>query len=154
MPRTAASCASRSAYVGVEATTVAPKSMIWRTRASVDLRAAGHVQHADLLHRVVQSPEADERAVTERDVRRCPTGRTPHPQIAYAHISAIHAQSLRESSARSGPRPVVPDVVCTRIAPSGPIAGSSPYGGAAACDSIHSSRVSSGTRRRSSSERS
>ncbi len=30
-----ASWASRSAYVGVEATTVAPKSMIWRTRASV-----------------------------------------------------------------------------------------------------------------------
>ena len=34
-PSTSASCASRSAYVGVDATTVAPKSMIWRTRASV-----------------------------------------------------------------------------------------------------------------------
>jgi len=53
-------------------------------------------------------------------------GRTPQPQIPYAHISAIQAQSLRESSARSGSLPVVPDVVWTRIAPSPPIVGSSP----------------------------
>ena len=44
------------------------------------LGAAGHVQHPDLLHRVVQAPEADERAVAERDVGRVGR-RTPHPQI-------------------------------------------------------------------------
>ena len=44
---------------------------------------------------------------------------------------------------------MVPDVVCTRIAPSAPIAGISPYGGRTSCEDIQSSRVSIGIRRRS-----
>ena len=66
------------------------------------LGAAGHVQHADLLHRVVQAPEADERAVPERDVggvertgRRSPRSRsttsrrsTPSPCASRSRAAA------------------------------------------------------------------
>ena len=74
---------------------MAPKSTIWRTRASVRLGAAGHVQHADLLHRVVKSPEADERAVPERDV-----GGVDRPDAAAPDPVAPHLGDPRPVLAR------------------------------------------------------
>jgi hypothetical protein len=49
-----------------------------------------------------------------------------------------------------GSRPVVPEVVCQRIAASRPATGSSPNGGCSPWEAIHASRVSMGSRRRSS----
>jgi hypothetical protein len=49
-----------------------------------------------------------------------------------------------------GSRPVVPEVVCQRMAASRPATGSSPNGGCSPWEAIHSSRVSMGSRRRSS----
>jgi uncharacterized protein (TIGR02611 family) len=64
------------------------------------------------------------------------------------------AQSLAVSRTRMGSRPVVPEVVCQRIAASRPATGSSPNGGRSPWEAIHSSRVSMGSRRRSSRVRS
>ena len=119
-PSRSASWARRIAYVGVAATTVAPKSMIWRTRASVVCAPPGHVEDADLLHRVVKAPEADERPVPERDVgdvvrphAATPDPVAPHlgdPRPVLARVErAERAATGRPRGGVDANRPLAPD---------------------------------------------
>ena len=108
MPRTAASWASRSAYVGRRGDD---------RRAEVDdlsharlgrLRAAGDVEHADLLHRVVQPPEADERPVAERDVGGVGRPHAAAPDRVRPHLGdprpvLARVERPQRSAARSSP---------------------------------------------------
>src|SRR5438477_11093920 len=152
-PSSRATSTIRSAYVGVDSSTVASSSMTLRTRCSVLIPAP---EMASAPSRSAP-PNADQNPMNGPNENAKKT-RSPGPKPAARYtwsdqMDSHQAHDSGVSSQRSGRSPLDPDVWCTRTYRSIGYVRLVPKGGCAAWSAISSPFVVSGCRAKSSQPR-